>query len=71
MNDPFEDFAESMNMYLNHYNVFAVLANSNSELKKKFTFMQELFHKKYLKADIATASVMKDNLETRPRDTTK
>lgn len=40
MNDPFEDFAETFNMYLNHHNVLAILSTENSELKKKYLFMQ-------------------------------
>lgn len=71
MTDPFEDFAESFNMYLNHHNVFALLAGTNSEMRKKYLFMQRLFDRKYLKADTSTAYHMKDNTETRPRDTTK
>jgi len=71
MSDPFEDFAESFNMYLNHHNVFMVLAANDQILAEKYGYMQQLFRKRYLKSDIATASHMKDNLDTRPWDTTK
>ena len=71
MSDPFEDFAESFNMYLNHHNVFAILAASNNQLKQKYLYMQKLFNKRYLKADASTASAIRDRTETRPRDTTK
>ncbi len=71
MSDPFEDFAESFNMYLNHHNVFALLSTKDSELKKKFLFMEKLFNKKYLQADTATTAQIKDSLDMRPRDTTR
>ena len=71
MNDPFEDFAETFNMYLNHHNVFALLATSDALLKKKFNFMDSLFNGNYLNADIATTLSLKDNLDTRAWDTTK
>ncbi len=71
MSDPFEDFAESFNMYLNHHHVFALLAGSDPMMKRKYLFMQDLFNKKYLQADNATAISMKDNTETRAWDTTK
>lgn len=71
MSDPFEDFAETFNTYLNHHHVLALLAANDSMLKKKMTFMEGLFNKKYLQSDIATAAVMKDNIDERPRDSTK
>lgn len=71
MSDPFEDFAESFNMYLNHHHVFALLSANNPLLKKKYTFIEKLFSKKYLQADVATATRMKNDPEERAWDTTK
>ncbi len=71
MNDPFEDFAETFNMYLNHHNVFAILVSSDPILKKKYMFMDSLFHSKYIKADAGTANDVKNHLDERPWDSTK
>ena len=71
MGDPFEDFAESFNMYLNHHHVFAILSTSDAVLRQKYLFMDTLFWWKYLKADVDTAARMKHTLETRSWDTTK
>lgn len=71
MSDPFEDFAESFNMYLNHHHVFALMAANDEMLKKKYVFMQKLFDKKYLQSDNTTAISMKDTIEERAWDTTK
>ena len=71
LSDPFEDFAESFNMYLNHHHVFALLTTSDSSLRQKYVFMEKLFQREYIKADFATTAMVKNNLETRPWDTTK
>jgi hypothetical protein len=41
--NPFEDFAEAHNAYLNHYSKFQTLATANPILQQKFAFMQALF----------------------------
>ncbi len=71
MSDPFEDFAESFNLYLNHHHVFSVLATTDQNLRKKYQFMSKLFDKQYLQSDYGTALAMKRKLQTRPWDTTK
>lgn len=71
MSDPFEDFAESFNMYLNHHHVFEYLANYEKALEKKYEYMSRLFGGKYLKADIATLNEIRKTPNTRPRDSTK
>lgn len=41
--NPFEDFAESCNAYLNHKDYFARLSSSNTVLKAKYDFFDDLF----------------------------
>lgn len=41
MSDPFEDFAETYNYYLLHGDHFRMLAESNSTLAKKYSFMKK------------------------------
>ena len=71
MSDPFEDFAESFNLYLNHYAVFKMLAGNNKNLQKKYEYMQKLFDNRYLKADTTQAIAMQDDPKVRVWDTTK
>lgn len=71
MSDPFEDFAESFNLYLNHAAVFKLLAAHNKNLQKKYDYMDKLFGKKYLKSDGDRALTMENDLKVRVWDTTK
>lgn len=66
MSDPFEDFAECLNLYTNHNNLFKAFALNNKVMKKKFNFIAGLFAGKFLSKWTSTTSVDK-----RPRDTTK
>jgi hypothetical protein len=43
MSDPFEDFAECHNLYLNHHDYFRKLAMNNSTVKEKYNFMSNLY----------------------------
>jgi hypothetical protein len=43
MSDPFEDFAECHNLYLNHNDVFQVLAKNNTSLKNKYNYFANLY----------------------------
>jgi hypothetical protein len=47
MSDPFEDFAECHNLYLNHHNVFQLLAKNNTSLKSKYNYFANLYGGKY------------------------
>ncbi len=48
MSDPFEDFAECHNLYLNHHDYFRKLAMNNSTVKNKYNFMSNLYGWKYI-----------------------
>ena len=48
MSDPFEDFAECHNLYLNHHDYFYKLALGNSTMKNKYNFMSNLYGWKYI-----------------------
>jgi len=43
MTDPFEDFAECHNLYLNHNAIFKKMAISNDNMRKKYNFMANLY----------------------------
>jgi hypothetical protein len=65
----YEDFAESLNMYFNHHALFVKLAQENSALQAKYTFIQDLMGGKYFRED--THNVASLTSESRPWDTTK
>lgn len=48
MSDPFEDFAECHNLYLNHHDYFRVLAINNSTLKSKYNYFSNLYGWNYI-----------------------
>jgi len=48
MSDPFEDFAECHNLYLNHHDYFHKIALNNSTVKNKYNFMANLYGWKYI-----------------------
>lgn len=48
MSDPFEDFAECHNLYLNHHDYFRNIAKNNSTMKNKYNFMSNLYGWKYI-----------------------
>ena len=51
MTDPFEDFAETFNMYLNHNWVFQQMSSESNILRQKYNFMAKLFNWNYIRAD--------------------
>ena len=69
MSDPFEDFAECHNLYLNHHDYFRKLAMNNSTVKNKYNFMSNLYWWKYINNSEAKYEDWKDSY--RVRDTTK
>ena len=48
MSDPFEDFAECHNLYLNHHDYFHKIAMNNPTIKNKYNFMSNLYGWKYI-----------------------
>lgn len=48
MSDPFEDFAECHNLYLNHHDYFYKLALGNNTIKNKYNYLSNLYGWKYI-----------------------
>lgn len=71
LTDPFEDFAECVNLYLNHYKVFAEMSKTNYIISQKFEFMKQLFWNKYIFTDQANLSKIQSDSTRRPWDSTK
>lgn len=71
MSDPFEDFSECFNLYLNHNILFREIAKSNSILKKKYNFIAALVDGKYIASQSKELDLVKASSTRRPRDTTK
>lgn len=71
MTNPFEDFAESINMYINHYWVFEQMAETSLILHRKFNYIENLLDNNYLYTDTKNTEKAIENPERRPWDTTK
>lgn len=71
MSNPFEDFAECQNMYLNHKDTFAKMAESSANLKAKYSFLESIYNSKYIQNDDKTTNKVIKNSTRRPRDTTR
>ena len=71
MTNPFEDFAESVNMYLNHYLLFKEMSNNSSSLRQKFVYMDRLFNWQYINTDRSNLQKLTNNPSWRPWDSTK
>ena len=48
LTDPFEDWAETLNMYLRHYDILKLLARDSSILTQKMEILTQLFGRQYL-----------------------
>ena len=48
MSNPFEDFSECHNLYLNNRKLFRTMAKESSTLKNKFNFFANLFNNEIL-----------------------
>ncbi|MBQ9553424.1 hypothetical protein IJU97_00180 [bacterium] len=66
MSNPFEDFAECHNLYLNNRKLFKTMASESTTLKNKYNFFANLFDNEIL-WDYNSAMLYK---ERRPWDTT-
>lgn len=71
MSDPFEDFSECFNLYLNHNIFFKEIAKSNTILKNKYNFIANILSGQHLASNTQELKHLKTNKERRPRDTTK
>ncbi len=71
MTDPFEDFAECHNLYLNHNAIFKQLATINDSLRQKYNFMANLYGWTYLFNAKEDLEKIKYNDAWRPWDTTR
>jgi hypothetical protein len=70
MTDPFEDFAESFNMYMNHYLYFKYLSLNNLTLQQKFDFIDSLMNGFHFFDDKPALAKVKSVPSRRPRDST-
>ena len=71
MSNPFEDFAECQNMYINHQDVFAKMAEDSPQIKSKYTYLQSIYNSKYIQNDDKNTRKLAKNNARRPRDTTR
>lgn len=71
MSDPFEDFSECFNMYVNHNTLFREIAKNNIALKKKYNFIAGIVNGKYIASKNSELNLIKGKNTRRPRDTTK
>jgi len=71
MTNPFEDFAECHNLYLNHNAVFRFWAQNNEIMKQKYNFMANLYGGVYMFDTSQDLQKARNNKVWRPWDTTK
>lgn len=71
MSDPFEDFSECFNLYINHNIFFREIAKTDTILKKKYNFIAGIFNGNYISSNTKDLILIKNNTIRRPRDTTK
>ena len=69
MSNPFEDFSECFNLYLNHQNIFRFLARTNEVLKNKYNYLANLYGGNFLSN--STMSLATINADWRAWDTTR
>lgn len=71
MTDPFEDFAECHNLYLNHNEIFKERAKTNEIMRQKYNFLANLYNGKYMFSSSSDLVKYDTNSSRRPWDTTK
>ncbi|MEI7563234.1 MAG: hypothetical protein WCJ39_06335 [bacterium] len=71
MSDPFEDFAECLNLYLNHNQFFRITARKNPTMGKKYNAIAKLFDGIYINQNKTDATLLQTNSDRRPWDTTR
>ena len=71
MTDPFEDFAECFNLYLNHNQLFRLMARSDTTMGKKYNTIAGIFDGIYINQRKSEASLVQKDTSRRPWDTTR
>jgi len=72
MTNPFEDFAECFNLYVNHNDYFKRLAQTNTVLAKKYKNIDDMLNGNYVFASRTSQNIVKKYGEDRRgRDTTR
>jgi hypothetical protein len=71
MTNPYEDFAETFNMYLWHQDVFREMMATSPVLQKKYAFMQKIMWNFFFSADADNVYNVTKNPQRRPWDTTR
>lgn len=71
MTNPFEDFAECFNLYINNQSFFKFIASKNRNLAQKYNFIATLLQGQYIEKNIKAISLVKEDTNRRPWDTTK
>lgn len=71
MSNPYEDFAESFNMYMRHNDVFRAMALSSQKLQKKYNFIKWIVWDTILWTDWKNVSILNANAKRRPWDSTR
>ena len=71
MYDPFEDFAECFNMYINHNNTFKKASKDSDYLAEKYNYFANLFDSQYLFDSDSSYEEIQNNKRRRHRDTTR
>ncbi len=71
MSDPFEDFAECFNLYINHNAFFKWAAKTDTVLKNKYNFIAAMFKGQYISSNSWDTKLLKPDTTRRARDTTK
>lgn len=71
MSDPFEDFAECFNLYVNHNKLFKFLGQKDKILGQKYNFLANVFDGKYIQWNTWSIVAFKDISNERVWDTTK
>jgi hypothetical protein len=71
MSNPFEDFSECFNLYINNQYFFKTIARQSSVLEKKYNFIASILQGKYKEKNSEALWQLKNNRDRRPRDSTK
>lgn len=69
--NPFEDFAECMNLYINHHDLFDHISSRSYFLRRKYAYIKELFDGFYLYRDTASVAKYSDPSQFYVFDTSK